>query len=60
VKALVAEAGYRYAVAGETGPAVFYADPFEIRRVQVFPWTNAFGFWKKTQPWYHRYREFKR
>lgn len=59
-KELVAEAGYRYAVAGDNGPRVFYQDLFQIRRVQVFPWTGAFGFWKKTQPWYYTYKDLKR
>lgn len=59
-KELVAEAGYRYAVVGDNGPPVFYKDPLQIRRVQVFPWTGAFGFWKKTQPWYYKYKDLKR
>lgn len=59
-KELVSEAGYRYAVVGDNGPPVFYKDPLQIRRVQVFPWTGAFGFWKKTQPWYYKYKDLKR
>ncbi len=58
-KELVAEAGYRYAVAGDNGPSVFYEDMLEIRRVQVFPWTGTFGFWKKTRAWYHWYKDLK-
>ncbi|MBI5464512.1 MAG: polysaccharide deacetylase family protein, partial [Ignavibacteriales bacterium] len=58
-KRLVRDAGYQFAVAADTGPLKFYDDFFEIRRAQVFPWTNAFGFWKKTQPWYIRYKARK-
>jgi peptidoglycan/xylan/chitin deacetylase (PgdA/CDA1 family) len=58
-KELVAEAGYRYAVAGDHGPSVFYEDMLEIRRVQIFPWTGTFGFWKKTRVWYHWYKDLK-
>jgi len=56
---LVSEAGYKFAVAGDSGPLRF-ADAFtEIRRTQVFPWTSSFGFWKKTLPVYQKYRSFK-
>lgn len=60
LKRVVRESGYRYAVAGDRGPAGFCEDFFEIRRTQVFPWTTAIGFWKKTQSWYSRYKETKR
>ncbi|MGB2866875.1 MAG: polysaccharide deacetylase family protein [Bacteroidota bacterium] len=56
-KRAVEEAGYEFAVAADSGPMVFSEDFFEIRRTQVFPWTDAFGFWKKTQAWYGRYKQ---
>jgi peptidoglycan/xylan/chitin deacetylase (PgdA/CDA1 family) len=59
VKNLVAEAGYKYAVAADSGPINFYEDFLEIRRTQVFPWTNKIGFWKKTLPMYNRYKNIK-
>ncbi len=60
VKHLVAQSGYRYAVAGDEGPMSLWEDFFEIRRTQVFPWTTSFGFWKKTQPWYMGYKMRKK
>ncbi|TSA22236.1 glycosyltransferase [bacterium] len=59
VKNLVDEAGYKYAVAADSGPINFYEDFLEIRRTQVFPWTNKIGFWKKTLPMYNRYKNIK-
>ncbi len=59
VKTAAAEAGYSFGIAADSGPLVFYDDFFEIRRSQIFPWTSAFGFWKKTQPWYLRYKHKK-
>lgn len=56
VKALVKEAGYRFAAAAESGPFRLQDDVLEIRRTQVFPWTSRFGYWKKTQAWYYRYK----
>jgi peptidoglycan/xylan/chitin deacetylase (PgdA/CDA1 family) len=58
-KKLVEEAGYRYAAAADSGPMNLAADFYEIRRIQVFPWTTLFGFWKKTQSWYGAYKERK-
>jgi peptidoglycan/xylan/chitin deacetylase (PgdA/CDA1 family) len=59
VKTYVAEAGYRFAAAADTGPLAFYQDFLEIRRIQVFPWTTQIGFWKKTLPLYNRYKSLK-
>jgi peptidoglycan/xylan/chitin deacetylase (PgdA/CDA1 family)/glycosyltransferase involved in cell wall biosynthesis len=59
IKESVGEAGYKFAVAADTGPLTFYQDFLEIRRTQVFPWTNPTGFWKKTQPIYARYKAMK-
>lgn len=60
VKELVREAGYSFAAAADTGPLKFHQDFLEIRRTQVFPWTSSLGFWKKTQPWYTRYKNLSR
>jgi peptidoglycan/xylan/chitin deacetylase (PgdA/CDA1 family) len=59
VKTAAADAGYSFGIAADSGPFVFYDDFFEIRRSQVFPWTGFAGFWKKTQPWYLRYKKGK-
>ena len=59
VKSLVEEAGYKFAVAADSGPLAFYQDFLEIRRTQVFPWTSRTGFWKKTLPLYSRYKSLK-
>jgi peptidoglycan/xylan/chitin deacetylase (PgdA/CDA1 family)/glycosyltransferase involved in cell wall biosynthesis len=59
VKNLVEESGYRFAVAADSGPITFYQDFLQIRRTQVFPWTDSIGFWKKTLPLYIRYKAFK-
>jgi len=60
VKEAVAEAGYLFGVASDSGPLTFGVDLHEIRRAQVFPRTGRFGFWKKTSPWYLAYRRLKR
>jgi peptidoglycan/xylan/chitin deacetylase (PgdA/CDA1 family) len=59
VKSLAVEAGYKFGVATNSGPLAVYEDFFEIRRTQVFPWTDTIGFWKKTQPWYTKYKRRK-
>ena len=59
VKEMVAEAGYNYAAAADTGPTALHDDFLEIRRTQVFPWTGMAGFWKKTLPAYQRYKRMK-
>ena len=40
-------AGYSYAVATDSGPRAMHQDPFQIRRIAVFPRTNVFGLWRK-------------
>jgi peptidoglycan/xylan/chitin deacetylase (PgdA/CDA1 family) len=59
IKAAAAEVGYMFGIATNSGPAKFSKDFFEIRRTQIFPWTGSYGFWKKTQPWYVRYKQRK-
>ena len=56
VKAAAAAAGFRFGVASDSGPPRFGDDLFEIRRAQIFPRTDGFGFWKKTSGWYLAYR----
>jgi peptidoglycan/xylan/chitin deacetylase (PgdA/CDA1 family)/glycosyltransferase involved in cell wall biosynthesis len=60
VKAATAAAGYRFGVASDSGPLRFGDDLLEIRRAQIFPRTDGFGFWKKTSGWYLRYRQVTR
>ena len=59
IKSLAAEAGYIFGIATNSGPLKFYEDFLEIRRTQIFPWTDRFGFWKKTQQRYLRYKQWK-
>jgi peptidoglycan/xylan/chitin deacetylase (PgdA/CDA1 family)/glycosyltransferase involved in cell wall biosynthesis len=40
-------AGYRFAVATDSGPLAMHEDPFQIRRIAVFPRTDTFGLWRK-------------
>ncbi|MDI6785366.1 MAG: lipopolysaccharide heptosyltransferase II [bacterium] len=57
IKNMVIDAGYKCACACDTNAI---DDIFELRRIQVFPKTNLFGFWKKTQKWYLSYNDFKK
>ena len=59
IKSIAIETGYTFGIATNSGPLKFYEDFFEIRRTQVFPWTDQYGFWKKTQQWYLRYKHRK-
>jgi len=56
-KEAVADAGYAFGVASDSGPLRIGEDLYEIRRAQIFPSTTAFGFWKKTSGWYLGYRQ---
>ena len=60
VKDAAERAGYAFGVASDSGPLRIGEDLLEIRRVQVFPGTDRFGFWRKTSSWYHRYRGLRR
>ena len=46
-KAQTSAAGYRYAVATNSGPRVMHQDPLQIRRIAIFPRTDMFGLWRK-------------
>ena len=40
-------AGYRFAVATNSGPKAMHQDLFQIRRIAIFPRTDVFGLWRK-------------
>ncbi|MBO2900655.1 polysaccharide deacetylase family protein [Aeromonas dhakensis] len=46
-KAQAMAAGYRFAVATNSGPRGMHQDPFRIRRIAIFPRTDVFGLWRK-------------
>ncbi len=46
-KNIAQEAGYQYAVATNSGPLAFHQDPFQIRRIAIFPRTDVLGLWRK-------------
>lgn len=51
-KQLVREAGYRFAVATNSGPLLVHQDPYQIHRIAIFPRTDVFGFWRKIRGGY--------
>ena len=59
-KHLVAEAGFRYAVATDTGGQHLEDDRLQIFRVNIFPHETDASLRKKTSPWYRRYYRWKR
>ncbi|WP_375056356.1 polysaccharide deacetylase family protein [Zobellella sp. DQSA1] len=46
-KALAEEQGYPFAVATNSGPLAMHEDPYQIRRIAIFPRTDVFGLWRK-------------
>ncbi|MCF5863527.1 polysaccharide deacetylase family protein [Aeromonas veronii] len=40
-------AGYRFAVSTNSGPKAMHQDPYQIRRIAIFPRTDVFGLWRK-------------
>jgi peptidoglycan/xylan/chitin deacetylase (PgdA/CDA1 family) len=46
-KKLAQELGYQYAVATNSGPLLVHQDPYQIRRIAIFPKTTVFGLWRK-------------
>ncbi|MBW3762378.1 polysaccharide deacetylase family protein [Aeromonas jandaei] len=40
-------AGYRFAVATNSGPKAMHQDHYQIRRIAIFPRTDVFGLWRK-------------
>ncbi len=49
VKGAVREAGYTFGVATDSGPLAIHEDPYQIRRIAVFPNTNVRGFARKVR-----------
>lgn len=60
IKALVAKAGFRYAVIISGGGLTWEENRLEIFRVYVFPEDRGTAFWKKSSPWYRAYFRRKR
>ena len=46
-KDLAFELGYPFAVATNSGPLAMHEDPYQIRRIAIFPRTDVFGLWRK-------------
>ncbi|WP_116474828.1 polysaccharide deacetylase family protein [Zobellella maritima] len=46
-KQLAKELGYPFAVATDSGPLAMHEDPYQIRRIAIFPRTDVFGLWRK-------------
>lgn len=59
IKTLTTQAGFRCAVATDTGGLRLEDDYFAIFRVNIMPRDNGFAFWKKIQSWY-RDRYFRK
>lgn len=53
VKRIPQEAGYKFAVATDSGSIVFSDDLFEIRRIGIFPTNNLFNFKRKVSGKYN-------
>jgi len=56
LKRIIASEGFACAFASDTGPQDFKEDPFEIRRIGIFPGLTRAGFLRKISGYYHRYR----
>lgn len=48
-KKLAESLGYTFAVATDSGPLKLHEDRFQIRRIAIFPKTDAFGLWRKVR-----------
>jgi len=48
-KDIVKDTGYQFAVATNSGPLSFHQDPYQIRRIGIFPRTDVFGLWRKVR-----------
>ena len=59
-KRLVAEAGFRYAVATDSGGLHLEDDRLQIFRINMFPHETGSSLFKKTSSWYRRYYRWKR
>ena len=59
-KRLVAEAGFRYAVATDSGGLHLEDDRMQIFRINMFPHETGGSLRKKTSAWYRKYYRWKR
>ncbi|MGI4738928.1 MAG: polysaccharide deacetylase family protein [Janthinobacterium lividum] len=59
-KQLVAEAGFTYAVATDSGGMHLEDDRMQIFRINMFPHETGGSLFKKTSVWYRRYYRWKR
>ena len=59
-KELVKEAGFICGFAGDEGAMEQKQDLFQLMRIQIFPSTSLFGFWKKLQPWYPKWMRYQK
>jgi len=59
-KQLVAEAGFTYAVATDSGGMHLEDDRLQIFRINMFPHETGGSLFKKTSAWYRRYYRWKR
>ncbi|MGR5146588.1 polysaccharide deacetylase family protein [Photobacterium alginatilyticum] len=48
-KSITQDVGYQFAVATNSGPLQFHQDPYQIRRIGIFPRTDVFGLWRKVR-----------
>jgi len=56
LKQMVADAGYELACGAFTGPAVYSADPLELRRIRTYNSKSRILFWFQLQSIYLHYR----
>lgn len=56
IKQMVVDAGYSLACGAYTGPAVFSADLFDLRRIRPYNVNSAIMFWFQLQSVYLHYR----
>ena len=59
-KALVQQAGFRFAVATDTGGLHLEDDRMQIFRINMFPHETTGSLFKKTAAWYRNYYHWKR
>ncbi len=60
IKSETANAGFRFAVATDTGGLLLDDDRYAIFRVNMFPDESLFSLYKKTSSWYRKYYFKKR
>ena len=60
IKSETANAGFRFAVATDSGGLLLDDDRYAIFRVNMFPDESLFSLYKKTSSWYRKYYFKKR